>query len=241
MYQLKVPSGINKFMYFLQCLASLSSRGKIFLFIFYASFPLSLGLGAFSSRDREEFVFSINTFITAVLQVVKLFFILCRWREILSFIKKVDLITIDYQDDYNEANKKFVIFMRFVQNLLLIFSVIMGFVHAFFGVLEEKLLCCNIAFPLDWKNDQTAYWLAFTYIFIETVVSTIIFLFDFIIWYMMLSFAVKYELLGNEFRRMGIVSPNKSEGLRKLSETEKQNLFCQDFYAAVESHQNIRE
>lgn len=238
---LKVPNEINKVMCFLQCLGNLRNRGKILIFIFYASLPLSIAFGALNSNDRDEFLYLMHTATTVILQVVKLFYIIWRWEEILSFLSEVNSINIEYVEDFNRVNEKLTIFQRLLKYLSLTFFLMFSLMHVSYATLQERTLCCAIAFPLDWRNDDVAYWLALTYLVIETVVSYIIVLFNFIIWYIMLMYVFKYELLGNQFRRMGIVNPNEYKDLRELTEIEKQNLFCQDFHAAVESYEDIRE
>lgn len=250
MYRVELHNGIKKIIVVFNLLgfwdngieSPWNKTTKIFLYLFYASLPVSVVTGALNCDTTEESVFLLVIAIATVVQLCKLFFIIWKRREILAFIADIGSISIDDRTECNEIDKKINKYAKLVENILFMFSIESALIFVFDAVSEEKRLLFNIGFPLDWKNSDIGYWTAFAYIVIQFVYCIVIFLMDIITWYLMVIFSTNYELLGNKFKRMGTIKTStKIFRNRKLFEIEKKNLFLSEFIAGVQLHQKIRE
>lgn len=95
----------------------------------------------------------------------------------------------------------------------------------------------KIAFPLDWRNDETAFWIATIFLFTDVFLAISAILLSMIIWYLMLNCSLRYELLGIELKRLGEKNEKRMEA---LSNKEKQNMFRHDLKVVVDTHVHIR-
>lgn len=95
----------------------------------------------------------------------------------------------------------------------------------------------NVAFPLDWKNNEIAYWMANAFFFTEITLTILSVLFSVIIRSLLISSSLRYEILGCQIRNMG--TTNKMPKKRKTLQVE--NLFLKDLIAAINSHQHTEK
>lgn len=68
---------------------------KIFMYLFYATFPMSLVAGALNCHTKQESIFLLVVAIAALVQLCKLYFIIWKKSEIFAFIADVGSISID--------------------------------------------------------------------------------------------------------------------------------------------------
>lgn len=207
MYRVAVHNLINHIIAIFQCFgfwdatdgteSAFGKRVEKFShFLFYSSIVISVG--AFKTNDKEESIYLTAVVISLAVQVAKLFYIIWRSGEVLTFIHNVDSVIIKGRDEYNQINNKVENLMKFAKyfGLMCIITVVLASV--FYVVEGEKNLPLNIGFHLDLKNSEIGYWTAFTYFVVEAIYSFAIMSFNIIIWYLMLNF--KYQLLGNQLR-----------------------------------------
>lgn len=177
---------------------------KLFQFFFRASFVISLGSGALTTNDKEDSVYLAAVTIGVSVQVVKVFYIIWRKNEILTFIHQIYSVIVEYHDEYSSVNNKVKNLMKFGKIYMLLCCITLVFAFVFYAVEGQRNLPLNIAFPLDWNNSEIGYWVAFVYLAIHsTLYSMISLVVNILIWYLMSIFAIKYELLGKAFKRMG--------------------------------------
>lgn len=248
MFRLGVQNGFKIIVAVFQCFGFAdvqhTTNSKIWiisLFLFYASFPVSLFVGAVNSDDKNESAVLIAVAIAITIQVVKFFLFIRNRSEFLKFSHKVDTFFAVVEDDYHQIAKKFRKFLKLI-NYLMVMFVVTVFLLIFYAVSGEKMLPFDMAFPLDWKNNKFGYFLAVTYLIVQSLLSFVIFLLNTIHWYLMMTFSFKYELVGNKFKYMGIIRTMLTSRMRRrLTQLEKEIYFLQDFMAAVRSYDNNRE
>lgn len=209
----------------------------ILQFLFYTTTPIALASGAIQTDDKLDSVFLASAAIIVSVQVVRLFYIIWKKTEILDFLHQCCSHVVENHDEFLTVNKKVNILMKISTFMVLEIAFTVCSVYSYDAVLQEKTLPFHIGFPLDWKNSEFGYWIAFIYLVIQSTYSCVFVSLNVIIWYIMLNFAIQYELLGNQFRRMGTGIIKK----RKLSSKEKELLFIREFITAIRCHQNIRQ
>lgn len=209
---------------------------KLFYFIFYLLFPISLIAGAITSNNAGEPIFLLQAAVMFIVLAMKLFYIIWKKEQIIELLCQIDVFSFEDHIEYTLVSQKLKSFMKFV---------IVFFVNVCFGcgcavvvvpfVGSEKKLFYNIAFPFDYKNNEIAFCLAFAFVFLEVIITMISILFSIIIWYLMFTASLMYNTLGIELKNIGAI--------RTVQETEnngKQNTFFGDLIKLIESHQRIK-
>lgn len=217
-------------------------RMQCFVFVFYICCPVSMLAGAVITNDRKESVSLTTVGIASSVHVFRLFCIIWRKSEILSFLHQVDSLTTDDREEFSRINSKLEYFITFSKCLVV--SVFFALYLFLAAAALDKQLPFNIGFPLDYRTSETGYWTAFAYLAIQILYTTVICLFTVTIWYLMLIFSIKYELLGKQMQRLGIRNEANTKAIRinrlNITAEEKQN-YQQDLIAAIETLQKIPE
>lgn len=159
--------------------------------------------------------------------------------EILELLHQMCVYFVEDREEFVKINKK----INKIMTLSFVFwvsastvAMITALVTPFIG--NERTLFFNIIFPLDWKNDQIAYWIAFSFVFTEEVIVIIAILFSVIKWYLMLNNAIKSDVLAHQLRNLGARSTIDQ---RKLSKMEMNKNFRTDIIAGIQSYEDINE
>lgn len=247
MYQIQVHPRIESIISFLH-LIGLWNRGDkptvkemrtmSFYSVYYFLFPVLLLTQAFISENQDEIIFLIEATAVSFVMLVRLWYLIWNKKRILELMNQICVYTIDDNEENTLINRKLKRLMKFVTVFLAIlnfagFCVV--FVLPFIG--SERKLFFNVAFPLDWKNDELSYWIAVAFTSVEVVLCAVSLLCPVIIWYLLINCALNYEVLGHRIRCIGTTKPSK----RNISVAEEHELFRRGLIAAVESHRNIKE
>jgi len=107
-------------------------------------------------------------------------------------------------------------FMKFT--LAFVFFTTFTSIFACSGVTllgGERVLFEEIAFPLDYKNNDVAFWIAFVFLSTENVLAMATTVVSIAIWYLLLMCSLRYEVLGGELKSMGRTS---DEGSGKMTD-----------------------
>lgn len=255
MYRIKVHSGINGIFSIFKHIGwwdddedktkvqtKLSKNLKLFLFLFYASFSVSLVTGAITSDNAEDSSFLTVIALAATVQLFKLYYIIWRSTEIRAFIANVGSFTVGDRNDFHQVEEKLNFLMKFVKYLVtfLIAEATVVFVFdAVSAVWGNRFLLFNIGFPLDWRHGDVAYWMAYGYVLIQSVYATIIFSLDIIVWYLMLTFTVKLQLIGNRLSRLN--ECQQLETMVMLIGGGNSHSTVKDLIAVIETHKRLKE
>lgn len=102
----------------------------------------------------------------------------------------------------------------------------------------------TIGFPLDYQNDEFAFWIAFVFLNTQAALSAILMMFSVSVWYLMANCGWRYEALGHQIKKMGnemSVVVYDLEDEREITDAEKDNKFAKDLLKAVTSHIHLME
>lgn len=214
---------------------------QIFYFIYYLLIPVSLLSGAVSNDNLVESIFLGEAAIISLVVLFKMFYIIWKKKEIIELLHEIGVHSIKCYSDATLVNRKLKTFMNFVTALycyIYFASFLSAVVIPFIGC--EKRLVLDIGFPFDYKNNEIAYWIAFSFMCTEIGIQCVVFLFSIVTWYIMINCSIRYEILGNQLRRMGAISSVKGTN-RNSTETEKKSLFINELIVAIQYHQRIKE
>lgn len=248
MYKIEISDTLNKIFWLFHILGmwsndetSLRELGpKLFYFMHFVSINISLTLAVHESTDKDECIFLTVTLITALVHLYRMCFIFFRKNEILLLVHEIGTQHTNDRNEFEYSKNKLKIFLGFVNYFLSM--ILIGFLFAVivFPVVSEKRLFFNISIPFR-SNKETAFWMELLYndggIFLAVVCCA----FNSIPWCLMMSFVLKYEMLGNRMQYMGTtrISIKKTDSQLKLSIVEQQKLYVEDFIAVTQALNEI--
>lgn len=216
---------------------------KLFYSIFYCLFPLSLIAGAFASDNMGEFVFLVESSILSAVSLIRLLYVIWRKNEILDLINRICDYGVKDEQTFSQTNDKLNIFMKFSTafvSLVYFCGISMVLVIPFLST--ERTLFFNIGFPLDWKNNEFAYWMAFTFVVTQVIITAVSLLFPVIVWYLMASCGWRYVALGQQIRDMGKIKLEDATAIEmKISNAEIDNLYQRDLIEAIVLREHLEE
>ncbi|XP_037039617.1 odorant receptor 94b-like [Bradysia coprophila] len=209
-YRLKVPDTVQRMtkIYHIVGLwksgnGNVVSMQQAAYFIFFFGFILASLIGIWTIDDADNDVFLVSVVLVGIVQTYRLYFIICEQKRIVDFMHTISInSTADYKTFYN-ANNKLKTFETFTKSFFGILFLLWVCVISLPPV--RKQLIFDIAFPWDYETNEWAFWMGHAYVVATYTMSITIFMFVFMIWYMMLIFVIKYELLASEFRNLGAV------------------------------------
>lgn len=216
---------------------------KLCYSIYYLLYPLSIMAGVVTTSDTNEALISVLAGIIYSLASIKALYIIWKKKQISELLHRICVFSIEDNEEFTLVSDKLKIFMRFVSfflSFLLFGSACDLLIVPFLG--SEKKLFVNIAFPLDWRNNEIAYWIAFAFVLTEGIFLALTPFFSVVMWYLMLNCALKYEILGKQFEKMDQMrTADAATNEQTTTYAIEQNLFLRNLFSAIRSHQHIRE
>lgn len=222
-------------------------REKIRKFLYLGYFLLFLtflAICACVAAEKDEFIFlSLIVIIVGVI-ALKLAYLLYKKNEIIAFLHYITA----HRVDPNDGSEKMKPFLKFVNGYIftLIVAAVFYNVSCLPMLSSEKRLPFFIRYSLTWKHTDIIYWIVFVfdgtaifYCNLSNVITPII-------WYLMLSYGVGYEVLGDKFRNLGtstistVGMKETTTGSRKQKKSlDDRNKCLQDFIDLVKTHRNL--
>lgn len=213
---------------------------RLFYLLNMILFQILLVTCACFSDDKSESVFLVQVEISAIVMAVKLIYLLWKKDTILEMLSTT-MVAHSISDHvlFMQVNKKITKFMKFVHVYLVMIAVIVFILIIsplpIFSV--EKKLPLSIPFSLDCKYSEIIYWLTYAFLTFQICLIAVVNLLTVIIWYVMLNCSIKYQILGNQFRRLGVRETKPTE----TDKPEEDDLYHQDLVCSIGNHQNIFE
>ncbi len=199
--------------------------------IVYGYYPFSLVAGALICDNDTERIFLGVMSIVAGVAAVRLYYFVLNKDKILKLIRKIGVHKIKGSDDeFHLVIQKVNVFIRFASyyEAMLLSTVTSLMIISLPIISNEKRLPFNIFIPLDWRSNEVYYWVSFTFVSFEILMTVVCTLFNVIIWYLMLALVLEYELLGNEFKSMGWING-------------KSDIFGRELISLIKKHRNLQE
>ncbi len=245
MYRIEIPSTIHQLMTIFYRLGMWTRSDtttfrefcrKLFYFIYFVSFFLSIVVGALTTDDNDECVFLTVASIGIAVQAYRMCIILWRKNEFLSLVNQICTHSTNDRVEFIRINKKLNVSMKFLLYFIFAFAFSVCFACVLFP-LTTKELPLNIAFPLNRHSSDVAFWIASAYLGGGVFWSVVCYILTNIIWYLMINISFEYKILGNQLRRMGTISAYASQ--LKVSLAAQQQLFYEDFIVAIRTYDKI--
>lgn len=208
---------------------------KIFYLFNLIIFHILIVASIFLKDNKSESIFYAEAELAVCLVTIKLFYLLWERDAILAFLKDSVTHFVPYHENFVQVNKKINKFINFVHVYLLMFTVTyLLFILTPLPIFSsKKILPFFVNFSLDFKYSEIIYWITYLYMAFGIFFLLLVAVTNLIIWYMMLNYAIKYQILGNRLRNLGVANASKT--------TVQNESFGQELIVSVKSHHNIIE
>lgn len=205
----------------------------------YAYYPISLIGGALSSANNMERIFLGVMSIIALVSAVKLYYFILKMDTIHQLIRKMGVHSLENKEEFNRVSFRINVFIKFISyfEVTLLCAVMTLIIIALPLFSNEKRFPLNIYFPLDWENNEFYYWITYAFVAYELLMCVVSTFSNVIIWYLMMACVTECEILGNEFKNLGLAT---AETDSKISISEKQKLFLKQLIQLIKKHQNLK-
>ncbi|XP_037039751.1 putative odorant receptor 71a [Bradysia coprophila] len=212
-------------------------RLKLFCSIYYLFFVISLSIGAIAEKTVDKIIFLAEASIIIAVLTIKIWMLIWNQKQIMRLLNRICIFSIRSDEKFKFFNDKVEKFIKFA--ILFACATVVASVGCsvfpFFG--KEKTFIVDIAFPLDWKNSEIKFWMAYIFFVSENVLTLSALTFPVIIWYLLLHCSLRYKILAMEIRNMGRVTDGSEV---KISVKEQQAIFYRDLVASIEAHLHLR-
>ncbi|XP_037041517.1 odorant receptor 94b-like [Bradysia coprophila] len=212
-------------------------RLKPVYFIYYVSFFASFSIGALTKESLDESIFLAEVAILITVLMTKLWLLFWKQKEIMGLLNRTCVFSIRDDEELAFFNDKVDKLMNLMVGFgyAAVIAITGNSIFPFIG--KEKRLIVDIAFPLDCKNSEIGFWLAYIFFLTENILSlAAMVIVTAIIWYLLLHCSLRYKILGTDIRNMGRI-----KGKVKTTEKERQTIFHRDLLEAIKGHLHLRE
>lgn len=210
---------------------------KLFYCIYYPMYSVSCLVGAFKNEKLENSIFLVEiTFASAIL-AINFCYLIWKQKEILILLNRVCDFSIKSDDDHQRMTSKIDRFMKFaVAFVIFTFSFCILAVCGIPLVSSQKSFLVDIAFPLDYKNTEIGFWVAYVFLFTEYIISVICVAFTTMIWYVLYTCSLRTKVLRNDLRTLG-----RTTKKGKMTERDKHIQYFQDLKSSIDTQKDLNE
>lgn len=191
---------------------------------------------SFGSDNITEIVFGIVIFIASFVQAVRWHYFIWRSEKIIKFLRSMGAHSIEDHEDFIRVDNKIILFFKCatIYHFMIFCSLVVFNILTVPVISNTKRLPLNLYFPLNWRENEITYWIAFAFSGFQIMFVAVYSIANTVIWYLMMSCGIKYQLLGNELRNLGKIKTT-------ISVAEKQNLFLKKLIALIQKHQSLQK
>lgn len=228
---------------------TLETLGRKLLKLFYSIYPclflISIITAVFTSESVDVSMFMIEVSIIITVVLMRVLYIIWHKEDIMDHLNRICDYSVDDLETFVMIDNKLENLMKFIKYFLIAESVSgvpFAIVSSFIGA--ERTIFIPIAFPLDWRHDEFAFWIALLYYLTEATLAATSLSFAVITWYLMASSSWRYEALGNQMVKMGISSVEEvrhDESRKITSNVGRDGLYSQDLLTIIRMYYHLNE
>lgn len=176
----------------------------IFVFCaFYLPYVIAAAIGAVVTKIFAERIFLVMCTTSGSCLILKIIHFYRKREDIRKVLDEMNDYTIHDQMQYDQINGKIEKFSKFKSFVFRVVYGVVGLQLVVPLILQEKVLLIKIWVPIDWSHSNAAYWIINVYSVICIALYAVAIEFSVIVWYLMLNFALKYEMLGCQLMNLG--------------------------------------
>lgn len=211
---------------------------KVFHFSYYLSFFASIVIKASVTTDSDEFVLCTALSTTVAVDVFRMGYIIVKQSETIELIGRLGTHSTNDMEEFRQIDNKMKKFIKFGQ-IFIVSCSIEASMLLILPALWNDIKLINIAFPFG--NRRNVFWIKQTYIFLGASYAVLCVCFSIMIWYVMVNISIKYEMLGNKLRNLGVVDLTKDSTVQKIlfPKRMQQQMFIKGLIEAIKAHHEI--
>ncbi len=214
---------------------------KVFHFSYYLSFFASIAIKAIITTDSDEFVFHVALSIIVAVHVFRMAYIIVKQPETVELINRLGTHSTNNMEEFWQIENKVKKFIKLSQVFIVACSVEVSMFIILPAIFNEVTLI-RIAFPFG--NMRKVFWIKQTFLLIGGVYSVFCICFSVLIWYVMVNLAIKYNILGNKLRDLGIIciadsTVDSTVQRIIISKRMQQKTFMTGLVEAIKTHRQI--
>lgn len=216
---------------------------KVFHFTYYMSCVTSIAVKAFTSDDPGDAVFLTSLAILATVHLFRLLNIMIKKSETITLIDQLGTHSANDSEEYRRVDVKIKRFLKYGSGFIAscLCEVLMVII---FPILSNGKAIINVAFPWS-SSSRIVFWTQQVFVLFGALYSVVCVCTAVIVWYLLLSCAVKYEILGTKLRNLGKTLENTSKNgtteEAKSSKLPKRHDFNSGLIEAIQFHRQIVE
>ncbi len=245
MYQIEIPATVQYLLGVFYRLGMWSDNNttfgkscrKLLYFIYFAIFVLSIAAGAYITDDKDESVYLTVVSVFSFLLAYKMWIILWRKNEFMLFVNRIGSHSTNDRDEFIKISSKLNVLMKFIRFFMCVLTVGCIFASVLFPITNEKRLIFNIALPFDRNSNNIAFLIASAFVGVGISLAIVCAIITKMVWYLLYSISLEYEILGNQLRHMGTIRTGTPH--LKVSLAAQQQLFYKDFIVAIQTYDKI--
>lgn len=177
--------------------------GVSVFFTFYPVYAVAIALGAVVAENFAEKMFLVMCTMSGCCLMLKIIHFYRNREDIQKLFHEMDDYTVDDQIQYDEINRKIRKFIEFKAIMFRVFyyGVCLQLLVPF--IMQENIFAIKIWVPIDWTHNNIAFWIINVYTLICIQFYVVAVELSVIVWYLMLNFSIKYEMLGYQLMNLG--------------------------------------
>lgn len=232
-------SGIYFFVGFWTTKDKQANFSRIFLCLLFSLFTVSTAVQSCTTNNTDESVLLAVATSICTVQIYRLYCIIWNQRKIIDLMYASGTSSTNDYGSICNAKKKLTNFEMFVRYFLGI--TLTSSIFTTFMPIVNKQLMFNVAFPLDYTNNEMAFWAAHVFVSSSFTVSVICCVVTTMIWYIMLNVVLKLELLGSDLKNLGVAKSNEGQVNPSTNRLANNTLYSQHLIDAIKNLENINE
>lgn len=174
-------------------------------------------VGGLVVEDKNEWVSLLVSGFTALVESVKVFCILAKPKEIRQMVLDVGAHPSLSREEFLTHSLKLNYLVNFSMALIASTSVAVLNTMIFYTPMfsSTKRFPLNMWFPFDVENNDALYWAVYIYTLLSLIICIVSVTLSILLWYIMMNCAIKYEIIGNQFKNLIAKKPTNL-GLHEL-------------------------
>ncbi|XP_037040850.1 odorant receptor 94a-like isoform X2 [Bradysia coprophila] len=218
-------------------------NGKRFsLVFFYGLFPAFLIADAFLLDDLSESLRVMMMFFVCAIIYIKCLYLIFKQEKIFEYLNDLShLLSPNNREEYDQTNKK----LNFFSNIFAPYCYVAAItatcgITVQLPIFSEDHHLLPFFISISWNDSDIIYYSLFVFISLLLMLCVISIMITPLLWYIMFSYSIAFDLLGNQFKNLGRKEMEIKDHIRQI-EGPHRGAFVDKFIVMIKFHRNLTE
>nr|QGW45421.1 odorant receptor 48 [Bradysia odoriphaga] len=216
-------------------------NGKKFsLVFFYGLFPTFLIADALLLDDLSESLRVMMIFFGCAIVYIKCLFLIFKQEKIFEYLNDLNrLFSPNNREEYEQTNKKLKFFSNVFDPYYYVAVITaIGCVAAQLPIFREDHDELPFFISISWNDSDIIYYSLFVFITLILIMCVISIMITPLLWYIMFSYSIAFDLLGNQWKNLGRKEMKKKDHPSHIRRPHR-GTFVDELIVLIKSHQNL--